>query len=247
MIMLMAKQKINKYWQFTLRKRKISVLLDKVLLFRYLQRLHGRFWGIAGLLGLGIGFSICFAIRPELRSWSTAFSDFGDDIRTAPYFTAAVFMAAYGLWRWRNYLRRTLKHPRPMIGLLSLTIFGLLLVVFMPIAWKPIPYYIHLFGVSLVGISIVLTVVLDGLLSKTRKTKHLRNWRITRFISFWMIIIGGWITLGSVEDIGLYDIAGVGELLMIAGYGLWIIVKTYHGDGGRTTLSKMLRSFVLID
>lgn len=243
----MAIKKSQKYWRFTLRKRKISVLLDNVLLFRYIQRLHGRFWGVAGLTGLFIGFAICFAIRPELRTWSTAFSDFGNDIRTAPYFCGAVFFAAYGLWRWRNYLRRTVKHGRPLLGLLTLTIIGLYLVALMPVGWYPWPHRIHLFGVTLAGVSIVLTVVFDGLLSKTRKTKYQSSWRTVRLISFFSIVIGGWITLGSVKDIGWYDSAAIGELLMIGGYGLWVIVKTYHGDGGRTTLSKMLRSFVLVD
>lgn len=242
------KQKpLQKYWNFTFRQRKISVLLDRVLLFRYIQRLHGRFWGVAGLLGMTVGFGICFAIRPELRTWSTAFSDFGTDIRTAPYFCGAVFFAAYGLWRWRNYLRRTVKHSRPILGLLTLTIVGLYLVVLMPITWKPVPYYIHMAGVILAGISIIAIVVLDGLLSKTRRTKHLASWRLMRLITFTSMVAGGWITFGSVEAVGWYDSAGFGELLMVGGFGLWIIVKTYHGDGGRTTLSKMLHNFVLVD
>jgi len=244
----MNKTKTQKRWlKFTLRKRKIAVLLDSVLLFRYMQRLHGRFWGVAGLLGMFVGFSICFAIRPELRTWSTAFSDFGDDIRTAPYFCGAVFFAAYGLWRWRNYLRRTVKHGRPILGLITLTIIGLYLVALMPVSWYPVPHRIHVAGVTLAGISIVMTVVLDGLLSKTRKTRHHAAWRSLRLISFFAIIFGGWITFGSLHEIGWYDSAGLGELLMIGGYGLWIIIKTYHGDGGRTTISKVLRSFVLVD
>lgn len=241
------KEQLQKYWRFTFRKRQVSVLLDRVLLFRYIQRLHGRFWGVAGLVGLMVGLGICFAIRPELRTWSTAFSDFGTDIRTAPYFFGAVFFAAYGLWRWRNYLRRTVKHSRPIIGLLTLTIIGLYLVALMPTAWKPGPYYVHLFGVSLAGLSIIATVIADSLLSKTKRSKHLGSWRFTRLVSFAAIIAGGWITFGSIEGIGWYYSSGFGELLMIGGYGLWIIVKTYHGDGGRTTISKMLRNFVLVD
>jgi hypothetical protein len=243
----MPKQKTQKWFKFTIRKRKIAVLLDSVLLFRYMQRLHGRFWGIAGLLGMFVGFSICFAIRPELRSWSTAFSDFGDDIRTAPYFCGAVFFAAYGLWRWRNYLRRTVKHGRPILSLITLTILALYVVALMPVSWYVWPHRIHVAAVSVAGVSIVLTVVLDSLLSKTRKTKHQRAWRSLRLISFFAIVFGGWITFGSLREIAWYDSSGLGELLMIGGYGLWIVIKTYHGDGGRTTLSKMLRSFVLVD
>ncbi len=243
----MANKKLKKYWHITVHKRKISVLLDNVLLFRYIQRLHGRFWGIAALLGMAVGFSVCFAIRPELRTWSTAFSDFGTDVRTAPYFCGAVFFAAYGLWRWRNYLRRTVKHARPVIGLLTLTILGLYLVAFMPVTWRPVPHYIHMAGVTLAGISITATVVVDGLLSKTRKSKRQDAWRAVRIAAFSMILIGGWITFGSIHEIGWYYSSGFGELLMVGGYGLWIIVKTYHGDGGRTTLSKLLHNFVLVD
>lgn len=245
--MAKQKKKLQKYWRFTFRKRRISVLLDNVLLFRYIQRLHGRFWGIAGLIGLAIGFSICFAIRPELRTWSTAFSDFGTDIRTAPYFCGAVFFAAYGLWRWRNYLRRTVKHSRPILGLLTLTIIGLYLVALMPVTWRPVPHHIHMVGVTLAGLSIIATVVVDGLLSKTRRSKRLSAWRAVRLVSFSMILIGGWITFGSIDEIGWYYSSGFGELLMVGGYGLWIIVKTYHGDGGRTTLSKILHNFVLVN
>ena len=241
----MAKK--QKYYHFTFRKRKISVLLDKVLFFRYLQHLRGRFWGVAALTGLLIGFGICFIIRPELRDWSTAFSDFGDDIRTAPYFAGSLFFAAYGLWRWRNYLQRTVKRARPIMGLLTITIFSLLTIAFMPQSWGIWPYRVHLFAVTTLGLSILLTVVIDGLLSKTKPGKNVSIWRVFRFISFWLIIFGAWITFVSIQAIGWYDLQGLGELLMIFGYGLWVIVKTYRGDGGRTTLSKILHGFVVVD
>ena len=243
----MAKTKKQKYLRFHIHKRRISVLLDKVLIFRFIRRLHGRFWGVAAVSGLTLGFGICFLIRPELLDPSTAFSDFGDDVRTAPYFAGAVFFAAYGLWRWRNYLSRTLKRSRPITGLVTLTIFGLYLVALMPISWKPWPWRIHIFGVILAGISMLLTVVVDELLSKTKRTPHRNTWRLLRFTAFMSIIVGGWLTFGSTDGVDWYDIALIGESLMLLAYAIWILVKTYQGEGGRTTLSKMLKSLVLID
>lgn len=223
------------------------MLIDKVLFFRYLQRLHGRFWGIVALAGMLIGFGICFVIRPELLDWSTAFSDFGNDIRTAPYFAGSVFFAAYGLWRWRNYLRRTVRRSRPIMVLLSFTILSLYVIALMPVDWMSWPRYVHFAAVAVLGVSVVLTVVLDGLLSKTKRGAHALFWKALRHTSFWLIVFGGWITFGSMDGVEWYQLSGLGELMMIAGYGLWIIIKTYHGNGARTTLSKILHNFVLVD
>src|SRR5687767_7465523 len=118
---------------FTYKKRHIQVLLDKVLIFRFVKNLHGRFWGVAGIIVMVAGFTICFLIRPDLIDISTALSDFGTDIRTAPYFAGSVFFAAYGLWRWRNYLYRNWKRSMPVTGLVTLTILGLYLVALMPV------------------------------------------------------------------------------------------------------------------
>lgn len=242
----MAKKK-QKYLNFTFRRWRIHVLLDKVLVFRYIRRLHGRFWGIAAIIGMLVGFSICFVIRPELLNTSTAFSDFGNDVRTAPYFAGTVFFSAYGLWRWRNYLVRTLKRSKPITGLVSLTIFGLYLVALMPMEWGIWPWRIHIFGVTLAGISMLLTVVVDGILSKTRKNGRRWLWRMIRTTAFISIVVGGWITAGSTDGLNWYDIALVGELQMLAGYGIWVFAKTFQGEGGRSNLSKMLKNLVLVD
>jgi len=196
---------------------------------------------------LAIGFSICFLIRPDLLQLNTPFSDFGTDVRTAPYFAGAVFFGAYGLWRWRNYLSRTWKRDMPTLGFLTMTIFGLYLVALMPVTWKPWPYRIHLVGISLVGISLVLTVVFDGLLTRTRSGQHAGKWRLMRLASFLLIVCGGLLTLGSLDSLGWFHLALVGELAMLTGYGLWIGFKTYQGEGSRSAIGRLLKNFVLID
>lgn len=232
---------------FTYKKRHVQVLLDKVLIFRLIKNLHGRFWGVGGVTVMLIGFTICFLIRPDLIDVSTAFSDFGNDIRTAPYFAGSVFFAAYGLWRWRNYLYRTWKRTMPVTGLITLTILGLYLVALMPVSWRPVPYYIHMFGVTLAGASMFATVVIDGLLTKSRKNDNSNRWRIVRFVSFIMIVGGSLLTLGSAEPFSWYDVALVGESLLIAGYFFWIALKTYEGEGNTTVLARILKKVVFID
>lgn len=237
----------QKYWILRFKKRRFRVLLDKVLLFNFIRRLRGRFWGIAAVAGLAVGFSICFIIRPDMLATSTAFSDFGNDVRTAPYFAGSVFFAAYGLWRWRNYLSHTWQRKMPVTGLVTLTFLGLYLVALMPISWKPYAYYAHIFGISLAGLSMLATVVIDGFLSRTKRRKSFIMWRVARVVSFFAIIAGGWLTFGSTEFMGWYQVSLIGETLLIGGYALWIIVRTYQGEGGRTVLSKFLKDFVLID
>lgn len=235
------------YWHFTFRKRQFRVLLDKVLLFRYLKRLQGRFWGMAAILGMALGFSVCFLIRPDLLHISTAFSDFGNDIRTAPYFAGSVFFAAYGLWRWRNYLSHSWHRQMPVTGLVTLTIVGLYLVALMPLGWRPWPYYIHIFGITLAGTSMGVTVIIDTLLSRTGRRGQVARWRAARAFSFVAIISGAILTFGSADIIAWYDMALLGELLLLIGYGMWIVVRTYQGEGTRTLLSKFLKDFVLVD
>jgi hypothetical protein len=49
--MARKKQKAkHKVLSFSYGRRKISVILDKVLIFRLMRKLHGRFWGVAGFL-----------------------------------------------------------------------------------------------------------------------------------------------------------------------------------------------------
>lgn len=235
------------YTHLRIRKLHLHILLDRILFFRYIRLLHGRFWGITGLAVMCIGFFICFFIRPDLVDITTAFSVFGNDVRTAPYFVGAVFFAAYGLWRWRNYLRRTLKRPRPMLDLIALTIVGLYLVALMPLSWRPVPYFIHVAGMTLVGLSMAATVIVDGLLSKTRRTSNLRQWQFIRLLSFMCIVAGGWFTFGSLEFIAWFHVSLLGETMMLFGYTVWIFIKTYQGEGQRSFLSHMLKRFVFID
>ncbi len=242
----MAKKKFNRY-KITVRGRKLQVIVDKVLFFRELQRLHGRFWGVTAVLGMIIGMGICFAIRPELWNVSSAFSDFGKDVRTAPFFAGSMFFAAYGLWRWRNYLSRTLKRPGPVILLITLTIVGLYLVALMPVSWHPWPYRVHIFGVILAGISMVLTVVIDGLLTNTRRTSHLLLSRIIRMVSVLLITIGGVLTYGSASAVGWYSVALLGESLILFGYSLWVYMKTIQGEGARSRISTLIQKIIVIE
>jgi hypothetical protein len=228
-------------------KKTIHFIGDKVLIFRMIKRLHGRFWGLAGLLMMFTGFVICSLINPSMLTWSTAFSDFGRDVRTAPYLAASLFFAAYGLWRWRAYLRRTLKHSRPVTSLVGLTVIGLYIAALMPVAWEPWPYRLHVFGVILTGISMAATVVVDSLLTRQKRNSFSKRWRLLRFLSFILIVIGGYITLGSATFLKWYDLALLGELMMFFGYMIWVADKTYRGEGARSALSKLLGRIVLVD
>ncbi len=242
------KRQKEKFLNITYKKRRLHVLLDKVLLFRVIRRLHGRFWGVAGLMILAVALTICSLIRPDIiTDPSSALSMFATDTRTAPYFAGGMFFAAYGLWRWRSYLERTLHRKRPMSWLIMLTIIGLLLVALMPINWEPYASRLHLFGFFLVGISMVATVIADSLLTKVRPQKHIMRWRLLRLISLLLIIAGGVISLGSIEDVAWFDMLLVGEILMLAGYAVWVVIKTYLGEGTRSRLSRLLSKIVLVD
>ena len=235
------------YRSFSFGKRTIHYLGDRVIIFRLVRNLHGRFWGVAGLIIMTILIFICFLIRPDMLVWKTAISDFGRDVRTAPYLAAALFFGAYGLWRWRNYLRRTLRHSMPVTGLVTLTVIGLYIAALFPVAWEPWPYRIHMFGVIIFGISMAVTVVVDTILTKTKKKKNVLLWRFLRLISFVLIIAGGYITFGSSTIANWYELSLLGEGLMFIGYAIWIIDKTYRGEGSRSRLSRLFNSVVLID
>jgi hypothetical protein len=234
----------KRYINLKFGSQKIRVLLDKVLIFRFFRNLHGRFWGVTGISLMCLGFTVCFMIRPDLVAISTAFSDFGNDVRTAPYFAGSVFIGAYGMWRWRNYLSRTWKRAMPVTGLITLTVFGLYIVALVPISWNN---RLHMFGMVLTGVTMLLTVVFDGLLSiPSKRVRHL-HWRAIRIISFCAIMLGGFITFGSAQLVGWYNLALIGECLMLLGYLTWVGFKTYQGEGNRSQLSKTLKSIVLID
>ncbi len=224
-----------------LRGQKIRLIVDRVLVFRFLRSLHGRFWGIAGISFMVLGFSVCFIIRPDLLTISTAFSDFGTDVRTSPYFAASVFAAAYGMWRWRNYLARTWKRAMPVTGLLSVTILGFYIVALVPLSWNN---RVHMAGMIVAGISMVVTVLVDGILSKPARKGTRIHWRSVRVVSLLLILSGGWLTFGSSELISWYHVSLLGETCMLLGYLLWVSVKTYQGEGNRSQLSKTMHKFI---
>lgn len=241
------RSKEPRFYSLRYGKRTFHFITDKVIIFRLMRSLHGRFWGLVGLIIMTAFFAVCFAVRPDMLVWSTALSDFGRDVRTAPYLAAALFFGAYGLWRWRNYLRRTLNRARPLTKLIGLTVTGLYIAALFPVAWEPWPYRIHIFGVILFGSSMAATVVIDTLLTRTRKKKGILLWRTLRLTSFLLILAGGYITFGSAGIVGWFQLSLLGELMMFIGYGMWIIDKTYRGEGGRSKLSRLFSKIVLID
>ena len=230
-----------------LRKYRITVILDKVLLFQVLRRLHGRFWGVAGVNGMILILAISYALQPTLLENNQPISNLGTDVRTAPYFAGAMFFASYGLWRWRRYLVRTLKRPRPLTWLVMLTIIGLYIVALMPISWEPVGYRAHMFGMTLVGLSALATVIIDTLLTKTHHSAGAWWWRTIRFASVVLISVGGYLTLVSTRTVSLMEASLTGEAMMISGYSLWIYLKTYQGEGRRTKMSRLLKRIVLVD
>ena len=132
--------------------------------------------------------------------------------------------------------------------LITFTILGLYIVALMPISWKPWPYRIHLIGMSIVGISAALTVVFDILLSKTRKGKVSADIiRLIKMTSFMLIIVGGWLTLGSTEWLSWFYVALPGEIMMLSGYLIWVALKTYQGEDRRSRLSRLLKKVILVD
>lgn len=236
-----------KKYSITLKTRKIQLVADKILLLRMLRKLNGRFWGIFGLVMLFISILINFAIRPELRDVSTAFSDFGTDVRTSPYFTAGLFAGAYGLWRWRNYLERSMKNPGLITLLITLIIIGLYMVAFLPLGWKDSVTWLHYFGFTLAGVSMSLTVLVDILLRKTRRGRNQRTWQLFRIVSLVEIIVGMIITIMSADafDFGL-DHSLLGESLILLGFGQWVLIKTYQAEGVKSGFSRALGKVVII-
>ncbi len=99
----------------------------------------------------------------------------------------------------------------------------------------------------MVGSGMAAAVVVDSLLSKTRRSHSAPSWKIARGVAFFSIILGGWITYGSNSRVRWYDLSLVGESLMLFGFAVWVHLKTYQGDGNRSRLSQALKKFVLID
>jgi hypothetical protein len=250
----MVKRKLNilrknkkKRISFSYGEKTIQIIVDKFLIFNFFKKLHNRFWGIAAIIGLCIGLAVCFIIEPDLLVVSTAFSDFSKSVNTAPYFAGACFFAAYALWRWRNYLNRTVKRPQPISTFLSLTVIALYIVALTPLSLKPWPYIIHIFGVTLLSLSLALTVIFDLLLTKTRRNQNANSIRLVKLFSFFLIVIGVWLSLGSLEFIHWYNVMLLGESTMLLGYAIWIIIKTYQGEEPRSRLNRLISKFVVIN
>ncbi len=221
--------------------RKFQFVLDEFFLLKYFQGLNGRHWGLAGILGLDLGLLASFIIKTDLWTRSATFSQFGTDIRTAPYFTASLFFGAYGLWRWRNYLRRTTHRPGITTTLITLTILGLYVVAFMPLGWTHRVTQIHYFGFFVAGVSIMGTVIVDMLLYKTRDNKYKRYWQSLRLISTLFILAGIVITSLSSTALNEYLKLGlVGEISILIGYTTWVFIKTYQGDCPNSNLAGFL-------
>ena len=214
--------------------------IDKLLVFRFFKLLHGRFWGIgfimAGVIASGIGY----LIRPDLLTVNTPLSQLGSDYRTAPYFAGAMFFAAYSLWRWRLYLSRTLKNPKPIISLVGLTVFGFYLIALFPVSWEVWPHRIHNIGVVIIGTTMAITVLADSVLSKTKRDKHINLWRSFKLLTFVLIVSGGFITYFSLDAVSKMHLILVGELLMYVGYTFWIILKIYLGEGKKSAVARII-------
>ncbi len=232
--------------RITVLGRKFVVTTDKLLLIDAMRSLQGRFWGITGIYALILGLSICYVILPENLNASAAFSDFALDTRTSPYFTASILFAAYGMWRWRNYLVSTFQKPGLITLLLTFTMLGMYIVAFAPLGWNDTVFIIHSAGFALVGTSMALTVISDLLFRKITSTTHLRAWQLIRLLSVSLIVSGGFLTAFSTRLYDVFSLTLVGETLLLLGYFIWIIVKTYQGEGSQSSISRAASKVISI-
>lgn len=237
----MAKRKNQVKKELFARKAKG---IDKILIFRFFRLLHGRFWGLGAIIAIQVGAFIGYLIRPDLLAVTIPLSHLGTDVRTAPFFAGSMFFAAYCLWRWRIYLSRTVKNTRPIIPLVSLTILGLYLIALMPVTWEVWPSRLHDFGVILAGISMAATVVADSLLSKSKKSRYQTLWRAIKLLALLLIVVGGLITILSLDSIGKLALILVGELTMFVGYSTWIVLKTIHGEERRSAIGRFFQRLI---
>lgn len=213
--------------------------IDKILIFRFFRLLHGRFWGLGTIVSISVGAAISYAIRPDLLAPDAALSELGTDVRTAPFFAGSMFLAAYSLWRWRIYLAHTIKNPRPILPLISLSTLGLYLIALMPVTWEGWPARLHHFGVFILGVSMLLTVSADALLTRNRKSKNNVIWGTIKLLSFLMIVVGGIMVALSMRDVAVWNVVLVGEGLMFLGYASWVILKVALGEGRRSAIGRI--------
>ena len=238
----------NKRFKLTVKTKHIQLVADKILLLRLMKKLNGRFWGIYGLVMLQASIALCFYLQPELQEISTAFSDFGTTAKTAPYFTAGLFAAAYGLWRWRNYLSKSSKHPELITLSITAVIVGLYMVAFLPLNINDTVDSLHYLGFAIAGIGMVVTVLVDLLLRKTRKGRHKVWWQAIRV--FCLLLIGAGITITMLSAERLTDtleLALLGEGMLLIGFSLWVMARTYQGEGVQTGFSRALSKVIIID
>ena len=237
----------RKKYLFTFKTKKIQVVLDKILLLRLMRKLNGRFWGIYGLLGLYLSLALCFWLTPELRDLSTAFSDFGTTVETSVYFSAGLFVAAYGLWRWRIYLTKSSKNPELITFAITLIILGLYMVAFLPLNISDTTDFLHYLGFAIVGAGMVFTVVVDSLLRRTRKSSKQPWWKFVRGVSLLLIVAGFVITLLSSERMStILEVALVGESMILIGFSTWLLARTYQGEGVQTGFSRALNRVISV-
>ena len=90
------------------------------------------------------------------------------------------------------------------------------------------------------------TVVIDGLLTRTRLSARIVWARTMRFAAFTMIVAGGFLTYGSSQAIHWFRVSFLGESILFAGYALWIYLKTVEGEGARSKLSTLIQKIVTI-
>jgi hypothetical protein len=56
-----------------------------------------------------------------------------------------------------------------------------------------------------------------------------------------LIIFGGIITTLSLREFDKLQLMLVGEAMMFAGYGIWVILKIYIGEGRQSTIGKIFQ------
>lgn len=245
--MLFLSISMSKVFNLKLRSKQVRVIADKLLFIELLKNLEGRLWGLAAVYGISIGFALCFVIQPEMLAWSTAFSDFGRDERTAPYFAGAIFYGAFALWKWRGYLERTSQIRGISTLFVTMTILGFYTVALMPVSWEPVASTLHYIGFAVAAVSMLLTVSFDFLLRKTHDPNNHRLWQLIRILSMLGIVAGVVITAQSELFDDDFDMALLGELLILFSYSTWVLIKTYRPEGEQSAISKTLAKIVTIE
>ena len=118
----------------------------------------------------------------------------------------------------------------------------------MPLGWTHRVTEIHYTGFLIAGISMMGTVIVDMLLYKTLDNKYKRHWQALRLVSVLLILTGLVVTsLSSTALNEFLKLGLVGEISILAGYTLWVFIKTYQGDCPDSVLSGLLNKIADID